>query len=130
MGKKLDIELTDGMIEDIVAKINDNISLTWDELMEKYNIDFMSKDHFRKMATGIDLLYNHMNDNDSKLMNMEAYEKLLKREIKVKKEVQKLTDLRTLVNRELREYSREKNLLDIANDYVERLDNIRSKSVV
>ena len=84
----------------------------------------MSKDHFRKMATGIDLLYNHMNDNDSKLMNMEAYEKLLKREIKVKKEVQKLTDLRTLVNRELREYSREKNLLDITNDYVERLDDM------
>ena len=83
MGRKLDIELTDGMIEDIVAKINDNISLTWEELMEKYNIDYMSKDHFRKMATGIDLLYNHMNDNDSKLMNMEAYEKLLKREIKV-----------------------------------------------
>lgn len=124
MGRKIDIELTDNMIEDIVAKINDNISLTWEELMEKYNIDFMSKDHFRKMATGIDLLYNHMNDNDSKLMNMEAYEKLLKREIKVKKEVQKLTDLRTLVNRELREYSREKNLLDIANDYVEHLDNI------
>lgn len=124
MGRKLDIELTDNMIEDIVAKINDNISLTWEELMEKYNIDYMSKDHFRKMATGIDLLYNHINDNDSKLMNMEAYEKLLKREIKVKNEVQKLTDLRTLVNRELREYSREKNLLDIANDYVERLDDM------
>ena len=124
MGRKIDIELTDGMIEDIVGKINDNISLTWEELMEKYNIDNMSKDHFRKMATGIDLLYNHMNDNDSKLMNMEAYEKLLKREIKVKKETQKLSDLRTLVNRELREYSREKNLLDIANDYVERLDSI------
>lgn len=41
MGRKIDIELTDGMIEDIVGKINDNISLTWEELMEKYNIDNM-----------------------------------------------------------------------------------------
>ena len=123
MGRKIELELTDTMIEAIVRKVNEESNTTWEELIDEYNIP-ISRDHFRKVSYGIELLYAYMNEKDSQLMSMDAYQKLLKKELNVKMQIQQLSDLRALVNRESRELSREKNLLDIAHDYVDKLNTI------
>ena len=73
MGRKIELELTDTMIEAIVRKVNEESNATWEELIDEYNIP-ISRDHFRKVSYGIELLYAYMNEKDSQLMSMDAYQ--------------------------------------------------------
>ena len=74
-----------------LAKLNKEIDEDWSELIEILEID-MSPCHLRKTAYGMKECYEYFNSKTKEMIAKEEYEKLLQKELEIRKEKIKLQD--------------------------------------
>ena len=95
-----------------LMKLNKETDLDWCELVELLEMD-MSADHYRKLSYGYKEYDDYIKGKTKEMIAQEEYEKLLAKELEIKKEKVKLQDMRTLVNKQVRELSRKENLGEV-----------------
>lgn len=108
-------------LELCLQKLNKEIDLDWIEIVELLNLD-CSADHLRKTAYGMKETYEYFNSKTKEMIAQEEYEKLMEKELKIKKEKVKLNDLKTQLNKQIRELARKENLGEILEKKLEELN--------
>lgn len=108
-------------LELCLQKLNKEIDLDWAEIVELLNLD-CSADHLRKTAYGMKETYDYFNNKTKEMIAQEEYEKLMEKELKIKKEKVKLSDLKTQLNKQIRELARKENLGEILEKKLEELN--------
>jgi hypothetical protein len=108
-------------LELCLQKLNKEIDLDWMEIVELLNLD-CSADHLRKTAYGMKETYDYFNSKTKEMIAQEEYEKLMEKELKIKKEKVKLNDLKTQLNKQIRELARKENLGEILEKKLEELN--------
>jgi hypothetical protein len=108
-------------LELCLQKLNKEIDLDWAEIVELLNLD-CSADHLRKTAYGMKETYDYFNNKTKEMIAQEEYEKLMEKELKIKKEKVKLNDLKTQLNKQIRELARKENLGEILEKKLEELN--------
>lgn len=114
--KKLDLCL---------KKLDKSIDLDWDEIVEELKLN-CSRDHLRKISYGYKEYDDYVKSKCIENSTNEEYEKLLKKENDIRKQLSKLSDLRTLINKENREQQRFENLIDMMKENIIRFDSFKS----
>jgi hypothetical protein len=104
-----------------LMKLNKEIDLDWCELVELLEMD-MSADHYRKLSYGYKEYDDYIKGKTKEMIAQEEYEKLLAKELEIKKEKVKLQDMRTLVNKQVRELSRKENLGEVLEKKLTELE--------
>ena len=102
-------------LELVLAKLNKEIDLDWSEIAEELGLN-CSSDHLRKVSYGIKECYDYFNSKTKEQLGEEEYQKLIKKELELKKEKIKIQDMRTQLNKEIREQARKENLGEILED--------------
>lgn len=114
--KKLDLCL---------KKLDKSIDLDWDEIVEELKLN-CSRDHLRKISYGYKEYDDYVKSKCIENSTNEEYEKLLKKENDIRKQLSKLSDTRTLINKENREQQRFENLIDMMKENIIRFDSFKS----
>ena len=104
-----------------LMKLNKETDLDWCELVELLEMD-MSADHYRKLSYGYKEYDDYIKGKTKEMIAQEEYEKLLAKELEIKKEKVKLQDMRTLVNKQVRELSRKENLSEVLEKKLTELE--------
>ena len=104
-----------------LMKLNKETDLDWCELVELLEID-MSADHYRKLSYGYKEYDDYIKSKTKEMIAQEEYKKLLAKELEIKKEKVKLQDMRTLVNKQVRELSRKENLGEVLEKKLTELE--------
>ena len=73
-------------LELCLQKLNKEVDLDWIEIVELLNLD-SSADHLRKTAYGMKETYDYFNNKTKEMIAQEEYEKLMEKELALKKEV-------------------------------------------
>jgi hypothetical protein len=110
-----------------LMKLNKETDLDWAELLEILELD-MSPDHYRKLSYAYKEYSEYINSKTKEMIAKEEYEKLLQKEIEIRKEKVKLQDLKTQVNKQIRELARKNNLEEILEDKLDEL-NMQPKMI-
>ena len=108
-------------LELCLQKLNKEIDLDWSEIVELLNLE-CSADHLRKTAYGMKETYDYFNSKTKEMIAQEEYEKLMEKELKIKKEKVKLNDLKAQLNKQIRELARKENLGEILEKKLEELN--------
>lgn len=108
-------------LELCLQKLNKEVDLDWIEIVELLNLD-CSADHLRKTAYGMKETYDYFNSKTKEMIAQEEYEKLMEKELKIKKEKVKLNDLKAQLNKQIRELARKENLGEILEKKLEELN--------
>lgn len=103
-----------------LSKLNKEIDLDWAEIAEELGIE-CSSDHLRKLSYGYQEYDEYIKNKTKDMLSEEQYQKLLDKELEIRKEKVKLTDLKTHINKKVREYSRAENLCEILREKIEEL---------
>lgn len=103
------------------SKLAKESDLGWDEIVDELGLS-CSPDHYRKTMYGAYEHYQYIKAKNELNMPSDEYERLLKKEIEVKKLSTKLSDMRNLVNKELREQTRFEQMLECARDCADMFD--------
>ena len=112
----------DKVIEACVGKLNKEepfSSMGWGEIADYLGLD-CHPDNLRKGAYYIKKYNDYLNNNENNPISYE--EKLLKKEIEIKKMTNKMSDMRNLVNRMIKEQSRFEDMLDCAREIAKDFD--------
>ena len=112
----------DKVIEACVGKLNKEepfSSLGWGEIADYLGLD-CHPDNLRKGAYYIKKYNDYLNNNENNPISYE--EKLLKKEIEIKKMTNKMSDMRNLVNKMIKEQSRFEDMLDCAREIAKDFD--------
>ena len=104
-----------------LMKLNKETDLDWCELVELLEID-MSADHYRKLSYGYKEYDDYIKGKTKEMIAQEEYEKLLAKELEIKKEKVRLQDMRNLVNKQVRELSRKENLGEVLEKKLTELE--------
>lgn len=119
------MENFDKIIEVCVGKLNKEepyVTMSWSELISYLGIDW-HPDSLRRMAYGIHRYHEYLQDNGNvNVTDEDVYAKLLEKEIEIKKMMTKLSDMRTLVNKETREQARYEQLLDMLREEIKSIE--------
>ena len=99
-------------LELCLAKLNKEIDLDWSEIAEELGLD-CSSDHLRKTAYGIKECYDYFSGKTKEMIAEEEYQKLLDKEIQLKKEKVKIQDLKAQLNKQIREQARHESVEEI-----------------
>jgi hypothetical protein len=110
-----------------LMKLNKETDLDWAELLEILELD-MSPDHYRKLSYAYKEYSEYINSKTKEMIAKEEYEKLLQKELEIRKEKVKLQDLKTQVNKQIRELARKNNLEEILEDKLDEL-NMQPKMI-
>ena len=105
-----------------LQKLNKETDLDWSEIAQELGLD-VSSDHLRKTAYGLKEYDDYIKTKTPEMIGKEEYEKLLSKEIEIKKERVKLNDQRNLLNRQIRDLARKDNLGSILEEKLEQLPN-------
>ena len=112
----------DKVIEACVGKLNKEepfSSMGWGEIADYLGLD-CHPDNLRKGAYYIKKYNDYLNNNKNNPISYD--EKLLKKEIEIKKMTNKMSDMRNLVNRMIKEQSRFEDMLDCAREIAKDFD--------
>ena len=112
----------DKVIEACVGKLNKEepfSSMGWGEIADYLGLD-CHPDNLRKGAYYIKKYNDYLNNNENNPISYE--EKLLKKEIEIKKMTNKMSDMRNLVNKMIKEQSRFEDMLDCAREIAKDFD--------
>ena len=104
-----------------LQKLNKEIDKDWIEIVQELGLD-VSSDHLRKTAYGLKEYDDYIKSKTPEMIGKEEYEKLLEKELEIKKEKVKLQDMRNLVNKQVRDVSRKENLGEILEEKMEQLN--------
>lgn len=95
-----------------LKKLNKEVDLDWIEIRDELGLD-CSYDHLRKLSYAYKEYNEYIQEKGIDSMSDDMYDKLLEKELEVKKLMTKLSDMRTLVNKETREQARYEQLLEM-----------------
>ena len=112
----------DKVIEACVGKLKKEepfSSMGWGEIVDYLGLD-CHPDNLRKGAYYIKKYNDYLNNNENNPISYD--EKLLKKEIEIKKMTNKMSDMRNLVNRMIKEQSRFEDMLDCAREIAKDFD--------
>lgn len=104
-----------------LQKLNKEVDLDWCEIVEELGLD-CSSDHLRKTAYGMKEYDDYIKGKTKEMIAQEEYEKLLNKELEIKKEKVKLQDMRTQLNKQIRELARKENLEEILEHKLDELN--------
>lgn len=107
-------EYTKEFVLDCLSKLDGIEDESWDDINDSHGID-NSSCHTRKMAYGMKL-YRDLMDQENN--DTEEYKKL-------KKEKQKLSDLRVSVNKDIRQLSKLENIIELIIDECKNIHNFK-----
>ncbi|MGL4802024.1 MAG: metallophosphoesterase [Cetobacterium sp.] len=111
-----------------LKKLNKESDLDWIEIRDELGLD-CSGDHLRKLSYAYKEYHEYIQAKGVDSISNEMYDKLLEKEYEVKKLMTKLSDLRTLVNKDSREQARYEQLLDMLRDCITRYEPVREVSI-
>ena len=112
-------------LELCLAKLNKEIDLDWSEIAEELGLD-CSSDHLRKTAYGIKECHDYFNSKTKEMIAEEEYQKLLNKEIQLKKEKVKIQDMKAQLNKQIREQARHESVEEILKN---KLDEFEPKII-
>lgn len=95
--------------------------LEWEDVKELLDSN-EHRDTLRRKGKGIQMYDNYMKTKTPEMIGKEEYEKLLSKEIEIKKERVKLNDQRNLLNRQIRDLARKDNLGEILEEKLLQLN--------
>lgn len=104
-----------------LQKLNKEVDLDWCEIVEELGLD-CSSDHLRKTAYGMKEYDDYIKGKTKEMIAQEEYEKLLNKELELKKEKVKIRDERILLNKQIRELARKENLEEILEHKLDELN--------
>lgn len=107
-----------------LKKLNKESDLDWIEIRDELGLE-CSGDHLRKLSYAYKEYNEYIQAKGVDNISNDMYEKLLEKEYEIKKLMTKLTDMRTLVNKDSREQARYEQLLDMLRDEVRSLNPIK-----
>lgn len=102
-------------------KSKNQLDIDWQEIVDLCGLDW-SADHCRKTMIGAIRHQEYINTKTREQLTDEQYTKLLEKELELKKEKVKLTDLKTQVNKQIRELARKESLNELLEDKLKQLD--------
>lgn len=105
-------EINKELILDCLSKLDKISDETWESLVDKYELEWNS-DHLRKVSYGMKAYRDCMGVNDTEEF------------IKLKKEKQKLSDIRNCVNKDIRQLSKIENILDLIINECKDIPNFK-----
>ena len=103
------------------AKVREGLDIDWQEIVNLCNLNW-SADHCRKTMIGAIRHQDYIDTKTREQLTNEQYTKLLEKELELKKEKVKLTDLKTQVNKQIRELARKESLSELLEDKLKQLD--------
>ena len=95
--------------------------IDWEEIVKLCELNW-SSDHCRKTMIGAIKDRKYTNNKTKEQLEDEQWQRLLEKELELKKEKVKLQDMRTLVNKQVREISRKENLENILEQKIKELN--------
>lgn len=95
--------------------------LEWEDVKELLG-STEHRDTLRRKGRGILLYDDYIKTKTREQLYEEEYEKLLKKELEIKREKVKLQDLRTCLNKQIRENARKDNLVEILEEKLETIE--------
>ena len=102
------------LIKDCINKLNKLNDMSWEEIVDKYNLD-LNPHELRKRSYGmkmaVELLSDESIDNETLL--------------EIKKEKQKLSDLRTCVNKDIRQLAKVENMIDLIKEECNNINDFK-----
>ena len=104
------------------AKVREGLDIDWQEIVNLCNINW-SADHCRKTMIGAIRHQDYIDNKTKEQLESEQYEKLIQKELELKKEKVKVQDLKTQVNKQIRELARKENLGEILEEKLDKLPN-------
>lgn len=104
------------------AKVREGLDIDWQEIVNLCNINW-SADHCRKTMIGAIRHQDYIDSKTKEQLESEQYEKLIQKELELKKEKVKVQDLKTQVNKQIRELARKENLGEILEEKLDKLPN-------
>ena len=126
------MENFDKIVEACVGKLNKEEpynNLSWSEIVSYLGIDW-HPDSLRRMAYGIHRYHEYLQEtNNVNVTDEDVYNKLLEKEVEIKKMMTKLSDMRILVNKETREQARYEQLLDMLKSEIQSIPSDRKLSI-
>lgn len=126
------MENFDKIVEACVGKLNKEEpydDLSWSEIVSYLGIDW-HPDSLRRMAYGIHRYHEYLQEtNNVNVTDEDVYNKLLEKEVEIKKMMTKLSDMRILVNKEIREQARYEQLLDMLKSEIQSIPSDRKLSI-
>lgn len=94
----------------------------WEDIKELLNSS-KHRDTLRREGYGIRIYDDYIKSKTSEMIAEEQYEKLIQKELELKKEKVKVQDLKTQVNKQIRELARKENLGEILEEKLDKLPN-------
>ena len=104
------------------AKVREGLDIDWQEIVNLCNLNW-SADHCRKTMIGAIRHQDYIDSKTKEQLESEQYEKLIQKELELKKEKVKVQDLKTQVNKQIRELARKENLGEILEEKLDKLPN-------
>ena len=95
--------------------------LEWEDIKELLQSE-KHRDTLRREGYGIRIYDEYIKSKTKEMIAQEEYEKLLQKELEIKKEKVKLQDMRNLVNKQVRELGRKENLGEILEEKMKELN--------
>ena len=103
------------------AKVKEGLDIDWQEIVDLCIFNW-SADHCRKTMIGAIRHQDYIDTKTREQLTNEQYTKLLEKELELRKEKVKLTDLKTQVNKQIRELARKESLSELLEDKLKQLD--------
>lgn len=107
-----------------LAKLNKEIDEDWSELIDILGLD-MSSDHLRKTAYGMRETYDYFNSKTKEMLEEEAYQKLINKELEIEMKKVKVRDMTNALNKKIRATAKKDDLGDILKEKMEELKQIK-----
>ena len=104
----------------VVSKLDGECDLSWDDICDKFELN-LNPHELRKRSYGIKLYDDFLKERNIEQSSNDIKEEIEEKLIEIKKERAKLTDLRTQVNKEIREQARYEDLLNLLESEINKL---------
>ena len=106
----------------VISKLNKDSDLSWEDICDMLDLD-MNPHELRKRSYGIKLYDDYLKNKSIDQAPSDIQKDIDEKLIELKKERVKLNDLRTQVNKGLREQARFEDLLDLLRVEIRNLSN-------
>ncbi len=106
----------------VISKLEGELDLSWEEICDTLDLD-LNPHELRKRSYGIKAYDDYLKDKEISQTPTDIQKEIDDKLIELRKEKIKLNDIRTQVNKEVREQARFENLLDLLREEIGRLSN-------
>lgn len=119
----MDTQAFEKELELCLAKLNKDIDKDWIEIVEELGLD-IHYDTLRRMAYGYKKYNDYIQETGMENVAEELREQLAKQSLEIKKQKVLMSDLRTEINKQVRNQARYENLIDLLSKEINQLNKI------